>query len=200
MLQLRQMARELVTQGQRGGIHQVGAPDLLDVGIFGDLLAVGGHHALQSRQRAGHNADRSGDAHTRGEDVVGRLRLVDVVVGRQVERVVGELAAMQQLRAVGDHLVDVHVGLRARAGLPDVQRELVVPLAAGDLIDHAHDQVAFVLRQHAAVVVGTRGRLLGRRNAVDDFDGDVFLADLEVLHRPLCLRAPQLVGLDAHFA
>ena len=35
-----------------------------------------------------------------------------------------ELAAQQLDRAVGDDLVDVHVGLGPRAGLPHVEREL----------------------------------------------------------------------------
>ena len=81
-----------------------------------------------------------------------------------------------------------------------MQWELVVPLSAGDFIDDAHDQVALVFGQHATVVVGAGGRLLGGGDAVDDLDGDVLLPDLEVLHRSLCLRAPELVGLDAHFA
>ena len=194
------MSRQLVAQSERGGVHQVGAPDLLDVGVFRDFLPVGGHHAFQRGQRAGDDADGRGDAHARGEDVVGGLRLVDVVVWRHVERIVGELAAVQLLCAVGNHFVDVHVGLCAGTRLPDVQRELVVPLSGRDFVAHAHDKVALLFRQHAAVVIGERRRLLGGRNAVDDFDGHVLLSDFEVLHGPLCLRAPELVALHAHFA
>ena len=39
-----------------------------------------------------------------------------------------ELAAEQLDGAVADHLVDVHVGLGAGAGLPDVEREMLVEL------------------------------------------------------------------------
>src|SRR6266508_2095394 len=40
---------------------------------------------------------------------------------------------------VRDHLVDVHVRLRAAARLPDVERELVVVLAVDDLVGGLHD-------------------------------------------------------------
>ena len=45
-----------------------------------------------------------------------------------------ERAAEQLVGAVGDHLVDVHVGLGAGAGLPHDQRELIVELAVDDLL------------------------------------------------------------------
>ena len=35
---------------------------------------------------------------------------------------------------MGDNLVDVHVGLRAAAGLPDHQRKFVIPFALSDLL------------------------------------------------------------------
>ena len=44
------------------------------------------------------------------------------------------VAAGQLDGAVGDDLVDVHVRLRAAAGLPDAQREVVVELAGDDLV------------------------------------------------------------------
>ncbi len=83
VFQLGEVSRQFVAQGERGGVHQVGASDFLDVGIFSDFLAVGGHHALQGGQRARDDAGCRGDAHARGEDVVGGLRLVDVVIGRE---------------------------------------------------------------------------------------------------------------------
>jgi hypothetical protein len=44
-------------------------------------------------------------------------------------RLLAALAAEQLGGAVGDHLVGVHVGLGAGAGLPDDEREVVVELA-----------------------------------------------------------------------
>ena len=56
---------------------------------------------------------------------------------------VSALAAQQFAGAVGQHLVDVHVGLRSRASLPDDQRELVGVLAGNDFIGCGHDGVGF---------------------------------------------------------
>jgi len=55
-----------------------------------------------------------------------------VVIG--VNRLLGAHDTTEQLDgAVGDDLVDVHVGLGAGAGLPDDQGEVVHQLARGDL-------------------------------------------------------------------
>ena len=64
-----------------------------------------------------------GDAHGGREDVVAGLALVDVVVGMD-EALLPALAAQDLAGAVGEHLVHVHVGLGAAAGLPDHEREL----------------------------------------------------------------------------
>ena len=58
-----------------------------------------------------------------GKAVVRRLAHIDVIVGMD-RRLGAELAAELFVGAVGDHLVDVHVGLGAGAGLPDHQREM----------------------------------------------------------------------------
>ena len=64
------------------------------------------------------------------EHVIGALRGVHVVVGVDPLRPPG---LPEQFRgAVGDDLVGVHVARRARAGLEDVDREVLVELALGD--------------------------------------------------------------------
>ncbi len=74
-----------------------------------------------------------GDVHRGREAVVRRLAHVDVIV-RMHRRFRAELAAEHLVGAVGDHLVDVHVGLGAGAGLPDHQREMIVELAVDHLL------------------------------------------------------------------
>ena len=95
---------------------------------------------LHGRHQPLLDAERSGHVHRGWERVVGRLRHVDVVVGMDrllaAQRLAGDLGA-----AVGDHLVDVHVELRAAAGHPDVQRKLVVVLAFENLVADRDDQV-----------------------------------------------------------
>ena len=56
-------------------------------------------------------------------------------------RLGAELAARHLDRPVRDDLVAVHVGLRARAGLPHVEREVVVQRAVDHLVRRGHDQV-----------------------------------------------------------
>jgi hypothetical protein len=69
-------------------------------------------------EKTPHGFRGRGDVHGGGEGVVGRLRHVDVVVGMN-----GLFAAHDAAGnfdgAVGNDFVDVHVGLRAAAGLPD---------------------------------------------------------------------------------
>ena len=87
------------------------------------------------------------------------------------------LAAGQLDGAVGDHLVDVHVRLRAAAGLPDAEREVVVELArrsprrrparsgrafsAGELAELAVDQRRGLLQDRRCR--GSPRRACGRR-------------------------------------
>ena len=73
------------------------------------------------------------------EDVVCGLGAIDVVIG--MERSVGAEALPRHLGGeVADHLIDVHVRLRATAGLPDAQRELIVVLACLDRLTGLFDQ------------------------------------------------------------
>ena len=78
-------------------------------------------------------AEQQADVQRGRVDVVGRLRRVDVVV--RVAVLVLALRVAQQLeRAVGDHLVGVHVGRGAGAALDHVDDELLVQLAVDDLL------------------------------------------------------------------
>src|SRR5207302_318187 len=76
-------------------------------------------------------------------DVVRGLALVDVVVGMD-EALLSALAAEELARAVGEHFVHVHVGLRPRAGLPDGEREFALVLALDDLVGRLDDGLAFL--------------------------------------------------------
>ena len=97
-------------------------------------------------------------------------------------------------RPVGDHLVDVHVRLRARAGLPDVQRELGVQVAADDLVRDLTDQVGLPSGQPTGLAVDDRRGLLDVAVGVVDGLGHPVVADVEVDQRSLGLRAPVVVG------
>ena len=47
----------------------------------------------------------------------------------------------QFIGAVGHHLVDVHVGLGSRSGLPDDKREVIVEMPVGDVLGGGDDGV-----------------------------------------------------------
>ena len=113
--------------------------------------------------------------------VVRRLAVIHVVVGMnrllRADHAAGELD-----RPVGDHLVRVHVGLCARAGLKHDQRKLVVPAAVDHFLRGPHDQVDFLLGKLAQLAVGQGGALFHYAESADhrtaptktfDADGEV---------------------------
>ena len=97
-------------------------------------------------------------------------------------------------RAVGDHLVGVHVRLRARAGLEHDQRKLGIERAVDDFLRGTLDQRPSPGNTPSAA-------LAARRRLLDEAEGahhrpaerEAGHADREVLDRPLRLRAPQPV-------
>jgi hypothetical protein len=102
------------------------------------------------------------------------------------QRRAGNLAA-----AVGDHLVDVHVELRAAAGHPHMQREHVVVLAGQDLVADLDNEPMHLVVETLAGMVGVGRRLLQDGEAGHHLARDQVLADAEMLERALGLRAPQ---------
>ena len=95
-------------------------------------------------------------------DIVRALRRIDVVV--RVELVVAALGKTHVLeRAVRDDLVRVHVGRRAGATLDHVDDELVVQLAADQVVAGTHDCGGLRRGDHAELGVGLRCGLLDER-------------------------------------
>jgi hypothetical protein len=107
------------------------------------------------------------------------------------------LATQQLAGAVGDHLVEVHVGLGAGARLPHHQRELAVVPAGEDLVGRGDDGLRLVGRQLAQVAVHLGRGALDLRQRLDQLLRLALAGDAEVLQRALRLRAPQ--GLGRHF-
>ena len=106
------------------------------------------------------------------------------------------VAAERFVGEAGDHLVGVHVRLRAAAGLPDDERELVVVLAVHHGLRGGDDRVGLFVAQRGAV--HARGGELHQRERVDDLDRHPFArAEREILDAALGLRAP--IGVGGHF-
>src|SRR5712691_7280705 len=140
-----------------------------------------------------------GDVHGRGEGVVGGLRHVDVVVGMN-----GLLAAHHAAGdldgAVANHLVDVHVGLRAAAGLPDAQREIAVEFSGDDFVGGLHDELALFEREFSQVLIHQRAGFFQDAEGANELGRHDVFADGEMDERPRGLRAPVTVGGDFHLA
>ncbi len=116
----------------------MGAAYLDDVVEGSRLAGQGSAQGGQGGQQLPGEGGDGGQVHGAREDVVAGLALVHLVVGvHQPPLAAG--AAEQLAGPVGQHLVEVHVGLGAGAGLPDPQRELLIMLAAQDLVGGAHD-------------------------------------------------------------
>src|SRR5204862_262229 len=104
--------------------------------------------------------------------------------------------AEQFVGAVRDHLVQVHVGLGAGAGLPDNQRKLSVELAVDHVLRRLDDRARALAIDEAERLVHLGGGAFDEAERADQWQGHALLADAEVLPRTLRLRAPVFVRRD----
>lgn len=170
----------------------MGPPGLHDVRELLGLAGEGGGEVLErGDQIAGHGGG-GGDVDGGGEDVVGRLRGVDMIIGMHVtaEPLGGER---------GQDLVGVHVGRGAGPGLEDIDGEVLVPVPARDLLGGVLDRRGDVLVEHPQLGVHLRRGTLDARERLDVRPLDALAGDGEVLHGPLRLGTPLGVGGDAYF-
>ena len=198
-LQLAGVAREFLAQRDGGCVLKVRASDLDDRCEIVGLACERTVQAAQARHQAAVDLEHGRDVHCGRKAVVRGLSAVHVVVG--VHRLLrAHLAAEHLDGPVGDNLVGVHVGLCARACLPDDKREVVVELAVDHLVGGLADGVADlrveVLQRH----VGQGGGLLDNAEGMDERDGHAFAADAEVFDRTLGLCAPIAVGRNLNGA
>src|SRR3989344_3230301 len=144
----------------------------------------------------------SGDMHGRGENVIGRLGLVDVIVGvdecltPSQREPIGHLAAGHLDRAVGNNLIDVHVGLGATSCLPDRKREMAAELVVNDLLRGADDKRRLFLGQQAQFHVGLGRRFFDDPQRADQDRLEMFCSDLKVDQRPRRLGAVIFIRRD----
>ena len=94
-------------------------------------------------------------------------------------------------REVGEHLVDVHVRLRARTGLPDRQRELVGEPSAQHLLRRERYRAGLVGIEQTQIAVDLRRSSLHMRESSDQLGRHALGGNLEVLDRALGLGTPE---------
>src|SRR5216684_5025212 len=192
-------AAELLAEGERHSVLQVGATDFYYVLEFLRLGRDRVVNALDGGNQRGPHPIRSGDVHCSRERVIGGLRHIDIIVG--MDRLLRSQCATRQFDgAVGDYLVDVHVGLRTAAGLPDAQGELVVELAGDDLVGSLNDELGLVIitdsGKLAQILVHQRTGLFEDAKSADQFRRHGVAANVEVQERALRLCAPVDVRRD----
>ena len=110
---LRGIPGKLLTQRERGGIHEVRTANFDHRHVCLGFFVQGFLQQLQTRKGSVHQNIIGRNVHSGGEGVIGGLRLVDIVVGVQHLLCIGELATLKYVSAVGNHLIHVHVGLGA---------------------------------------------------------------------------------------
>src|SRR5437868_2396505 len=106
------------------------------------------------------------------------------------------LAAEELGGAIGQHLVHVHVALRAGARLPDHERKFSVMAAGQHLVGAAPDRLGLARVEQPESAVRARGRFLHQRKRVDDGERHALARDAEKAPAALGLRAPEPLGLD----
>jgi hypothetical protein len=189
---------ELLAEGHRHGVLQLGAPHFEHVGELARLL-------LERKAQLAHGTtepvdrEMQRDLHRGRIDVVGALAQVDVLHRMQVLVLPAHMAEELE-RPVGDHLVRVHVRGGARATLDHVDDELLQQLALADLLARAHDGLGFFIGKKTERIVRERRRLLhaGERANELRVDRDGGPRDREILQRPQ--RVDAVIGLRRHGA
>src|ERR1700692_1314311 len=101
--------------------------------------------------------------------------------------------------AVGNHLIHIHVELRAAPRHPDVQRKHVLMLAREDLVTDLNNQLVTLVLTPLACVVCIRSGFLQSCVSRDHLARDQILPNVEVFERPLRLRSPQFGARYIHF-
>jgi hypothetical protein len=159
VVQLSRPARCDLAQGDRRGILQMGAPQHDQVGVLDGLGGERIAQRLDSGKKYVLDLFHGGDVHHGGKDVVGGLAAVDVVVWMKDALGSGRIARVP-IPKVRDHLVGVHVGLRAGSGLENGEREFVVPPPIDHLLRGANDQSGLFLREVTQLLISQSGALL----------------------------------------
>ncbi|MNT00042.1 hypothetical protein D3C72_1344590 [compost metagenome] len=189
VLQHRHPAGDLLPEGQRRGVLQMGTTNFDDVSerLRFCRQGLGQHFQLRNEMLA--QADDCRHVHRGREYIVRTLAFIDVIV-RVYFALHPAYAAQQFARAVRQHLVHVHVALGAGAGLPDGKGEFVRVFIGQHFVGGADDSGGFFGGQQTQILVDLRGCAFGERQGVDQRDGHFLRRDAEMFQRALSLRAP----------
>src|SRR5579884_2830791 len=143
-------------------------------------------------------ADKSREMDRGGNDIVGRLSEVHVVIGMNLA---GAASTTEQFaRTVGNDLVGVHVGRGARTGLENIEHEMIIQLAIDDFLSRSHNRLGNLWVNRSQRFVCLCCRLLDLSKRTNKLAREAQIADREVEHGTLC--ACTVIGIygDVHLA
>ena len=130
--------------------------------FFSNVRSERVEHWIQVLER-----QQRSQAHGGGENIVGGLTVVHVVVGMNVG-VLAELAAENFVGAIGDDLVGVHVEADAGAGLKNIDQKFLIPLAVDDFLRSLRDGVGTMRVDQAEFFVGLCGGTLDQAKSSNE--------------------------------
>ena len=179
----------LLVQGQGHCIHQVGPSGLHQVLVLLRLLQNHLMEVLQGGNQLLHRFGVCGYVYRRGDNIVGRLPHVHVVVG--MDGILRVLVPREDFVGSGcDYLVGVHVGGCSGARLEYVDGELVVEFAVRHLLRRLHYHISQFRVQIAQFLIHLCSRILYESQGFYERSGESNSADGEVLYCPLGLSTP----------
>lgn len=193
---LHRVAGKLLAEREGRRVHEMGAADFNDGGEFGGFLFESGGERGERGRKIVVEGKGYADVERGGDDVVGGLAEIHVVVGVELRAGgAGDLSG-----ALDNDLVGIGVGRCARAGLKNIDGELVRMFAVGDFASGELDEATFIGGEFAEVLVGAGSGDFYEGEAVDKTRGQWVSADGEIEDRALRGSAPEGVVGDLHFA
>jgi hypothetical protein len=146
---------EFLAETDGDGILHVGAAGLHDAVELCALLREGGGERIELWIEGFEREERR-YAHRCRKDIVGRLAVVDVIVGMNLG-ILAELAPEDFVGAIGDDFVGVHVKADAGSGLENVDDKFVVPATVDNFQSGMNDGVGAARVDGAQFAVGFGG-------------------------------------------
>ena len=97
---------------------------------------------------------------------------------------------------VADHLIHIHVRLGTTPRLPNLEGELIVMLSCCNGIGSGNDHVGELLTEHAMPRIDGCTSSFNQCQSMDQFNGNVLIADRKIAKRSFCLSTPKCFVTD----